>query len=248
MYLEYSGRQWSFDVCQPCTDGSLDTEIRYRMQENLRWTLVWHLVQVDIGRFAQGDRLLVAHAIHFGHCLADRNCTRQRVCRASTVVQSQATYSPYRSQPCIIAFPLARGWAALARSCSMCKRWEVCPRWFARPQHLRWPGTLLMQPLSARCMRVLLRLRMGAHSPPVVLGRRTGAPRPQRLCQRCDQHAVGDQRHMVFECAALQCVRDEYAALTVHGACTMQQFMWQVDLTGVAYFIKDCFAVLDAPV
>ena len=33
----------------------------------------------------------------------------------------------------------------------------------------------------------------------------------------------------------------------VQGACTMQQFMWQ-DITGVAHLIKDCFAVLDAPV
>ena len=34
---------------------------------------------------------------------------------------------------------------------------------------------------------------------------------------------------MVFECPALQCVRDKYAALFLHGACTMQHFMWQVD-------------------
>ena len=65
-----------------------------------------------------------------------------------------------------------------------------------------------MQPLSARCMRVLLRFQMGAHSLPVVLGRRTGTPWDQRLCQRCDQHAVGDERHMFFECPAVQCVRE----------------------------------------
>ena len=53
-----------------------------------------------------------------------------------------------------------------------------------------------MQFLSARCMRVLLRFRLGAHSVPIVLGRRTGTPRDQRLCQHCDQHAVGDERHM----------------------------------------------------
>ena len=58
-------------------------------------------------------------------------------------------------------------------------------RWFARPQHLRRPGSLLMQPLSARCMRVLLRFWKGAHSLPVVQGRRTGAPRAQRACVCC---------------------------------------------------------------
>ena len=79
------------------------------------------------------------------------------------------------------------------------------------------------------------------------LGRRTGAPRAQRLCQRCNQHAVGDERHIVFGCPALQSVRDKYATLFVHATYTMQQFMWQVDLPGVAHFIKDCFDLLDAP-
>ena len=69
-------------------------------------------------------------------------------------------------------------------------------RWFARPHALRRPGPLLMQPLSARCMRILLQFRLGAHSLPVVMGRRTGTPRVQRLCQFCDQHAVGDERVM----------------------------------------------------
>ena len=121
-------------------------------------------------------------------------------------------------------------------------------RWFARPQHLRRPGPLLMQPLSARRMRVLLRFRMGAHSLPVVQGRRTVAPRAQRLCLLCDQCAVGDERHMVFECPALQGVRDKYAALFVDGASTMQQFMWQQDVIGVAHFVQNCFDLLDAPV
>ena len=63
-----------------------------------------------------------------------------------------------------------------------------------------------MQPLSARCMRTLLRLRMGSHSLPIVLGRRTGVPRAQRLCQRCKLHAVHDERHLVFECRAMHSV------------------------------------------
>ena len=44
---------------------------------------------------------------------------------------------------------------------------------------------------------------------------------------------------------ALQAVRDKYAALFTNGACTMQQFMWQLDITGVAHFVMDCFDVLD---
>ena len=53
---------------------------------------------------------------------------------------------------------------------------------------------------------------------------------------------------MVFECPALQGVRDKYAALFLDGASTMQQFMWQQDVIGVAHFVKDCFDLLDAPV
>ena len=121
-------------------------------------------------------------------------------------------------------------------------------RWFARPQHQRQSHQLLMQPLSARCMRTLLRFRLGAHNLPVVLGRRNGTPRDQRLCQRCDQDAVGDERHLIFECPAVQCVRDKYAALFACDNCTMQQFMWQADLVGVAHFVRDCFAMLDAQV
>ena len=97
-------------------------------------------------------------------------------------------------------------------------------RWFDRPRALRWPGHLLMQPLSARCMRILLRFRLGAHSLPVVMGRRTGTPRAQRLCQQCDQHA----------------------ALFTNGACTMQQFMWHSWTSLVLLtLLLDCFDVLD---
>ena len=49
---------------------------------------------------------------------------------------------------------------------------------------------IVMQPLSARCMRTLLRFRMGTHSLPNVLGRRTGTRRDQRLCQHCTLHAI----------------------------------------------------------
>ena len=85
-------------------------------------------------------------------------------------------------------------------------------RWFDRPAGLWQPGPLVMQALSARCMRTLLRFRMGSHSLPIVLGRRTGVPRVQRLCQRCNLHALHDERH-VFECPAMQCVRDPLPSL-----------------------------------
>ena len=81
---------------------------------------------------------------------------------------------------------------------------------------------------------------------PTVLGRRTGVPRAQRLCQRCNLHALCNERHLVFECPAMQCVRDRYPALFIPAENTMQLFMWQRNLVGLAHDIKDCFEVLVA--
>ena len=50
---------------------------------------------------------------------------------------------------------------------------------------------------------------------------------------------------MIFECPALQGVRNKYAALFGCGTHTMQQFMWQENLMGVAHFVMECFAMLD---
>ena len=108
-------------------------------------------------------------------------------------------------------------------------------RWFARPAGLRQPGPLVMQPLSARCMHTLQRFRMGSHSLPCVLGRRTGVLRAQRLCQRCNLHALHDERHLVFECSAMQIphtLRDRYPALFSPAKNTMQPSCGSVTLWG----------------
>ena len=92
---------------------------------------------------------------------------------------------------------------------------------------------------------------MGTHSLPNVLGRRTGTPRDQRLCQHCTLHAIHDEKHLVLECPAMQPVRDRYPALFSPACSTMQLFMWQPDTVGVAHYILDCFdflgALSDAP-
>ena len=96
---------------------------------------------------------------------------------------------------------------------------------------------LLMLRRSARCMRALLRFWMGAHSLPIVLGRRTGARWTQRLCQRTDQHAIGDERHMLLQ-VSCSAVRARQVCCTLCAWCLhMQNFMWQVDIAGVAHFI-----------
>ena len=119
-------------------------------------------------------------------------------------------------------------------------------RWFARPDCLRRPGQLFQQPLSARCLRVFLKFRMGCHSLPNVSGRWARVPRAQRLCLHCAQQVIGDERHLVFECPVLQFLRDRYRGLFGADIVTMQQFMWQLDIVGVAHFVMDCFDYLDA--
>ena len=100
--------------------------------------------------------------------------------------------------------------------------------------------------MHMRFCELMRQLFLGSHSLPIVLGRRTGVPWAQRLCQRCNLHAVHDERHLVFECPAMQCVRDRYPALFGPAKNTMRLFMWQHDILGVAHFIKDCFEVLGA--
>ena len=60
---------------------------------------------------------------------------------------------------------------------------------------------------------------------------------------RCE--LIGDERHLVFECPALQSVQDRYPGLFGADTVTMQQFMRQLDIVGVAHFVMDCFNYLD---
>ena len=48
-----------------------------------------------------------------------------------------------------------------------------------------------------------------------------------------------DERHLVFECLELLCFRERWSHL-FEGPQTMQAFMWQEDLIGVAKFVTAC--------
>ena len=85
---------------------------------------------------------------------------------------------------------------------------------------------------------------MGTLSLHIVLGRHSGIPRHQRLCQQCTLHAVHDERHLVLESPAMQIVRDRNRALSGLAKGTMQLFMWQPDIVGVAHFLMDWFDLL----
>ena len=118
-------------------------------------------------------------------------------------------------------------------------------RWFARPTTLRNVALLYELPLSAACLLTFLQFRMGCHGLPNDVGGRRRIPRMQRSCPRCAMHGIANERHLVFECPALQPVRDKFPILYGAGVITMKDFMWQADNLQVAKFVQACFAVLD---
>ena len=112
-------------------------------------------------------------------------------------------------------------------------------RWF-----LREPGQggqpFFQLPANARKITQLMRFRLGCHGLPSDVGRHRAdsLPRHERLCTRC-QDGRGDEKHMVFECSALQHIRDEYPALFA-GHHTMRSFMNQADQRSIIHFISAC--------
>ena len=80
---------------------------------------------------------------------------------------------------------------------------------------------------------------MGVHRLPKDEGSWKRTPRHERMCLLCDSGSLCDEKHRVFQCSALQGLRDEYAPL-FSDMCTMKQFLWQDDLVSVAKFIHAC--------
>jgi hypothetical protein len=106
--------------------------------------------------------------------------------------------------------------------------------------------------IPARHVRSLAAFRLGAHHLEVATGRWAGRPRPQRVCALCDC-GVGDEFHMVFECAAQAVPRQMHAPLFAQfggweaassdrsdlGADALRHFVAQ-DARLVASFVHAC--------
>ena len=56
---------------------------------------------------------------------------------------------------------------------------------------------------------------------------------------------MGDEIHMVFECAFLQPLRVQYASLFSANLQTMRQFFSQEDFGGILGFVLSCLTLLD---
>ena len=86
-------------------------------------------------------------------------------------------------------------------------------------------------PVSGRRMCRFLRLRLGCHGLPVAAGRFAGAAhvdRAERVCLFCDSGAVGDERHLVFNCVALAPLRSQHTGLFTSNTDTMGSFGLEV--------------------
>ena len=89
-------------------------------------------------------------------------------------------------------------------------------------------------PLSRRSLCQLFRFRLSCHSLPIEQGRRAKMPRTMHFCPLCPGHHVGDERHLVLECPALQHIRQHYANLFSDAHSTMRLFMWHTDQKAMA--------------
>ena len=100
-------------------------------------------------------------------------------------------------------------------------------------------------PVSGKNMRRFLQFRLGCSKLPIVVGRHTGVPRASRLCTFCGAAALGDERHLVFECAALAELRTKYADLFGDTDQTMRTFFAQPDHLRVFHYVIECLNLMD---
>lgn len=119
-------------------------------------------------------------------------------------------------------------------------------RWFSRPAYASsvLPRRLSDIHVSASALKAFFRFRCGSHNLPNDIGRRNGTPRVQRFCAKCSAQQVGDEYHLVFECSAVQHVRDQYQHLFTGPHQTMREFMWQPDMKSVVLYVRDSLSVL----
>ena len=95
-------------------------------------------------------------------------------------------------------------------------------------------------------MQRFLQFRLGCHGLPIATGRLAGAghvDRANRVCLACNSGAIGDVKHMIFECAALAPFRQQHADLFTPQTETMRTFSAQQDHLGVLNYVIDCLNI-----
>jgi len=65
-------------------------------------------------------------------------------------------------------------------------------------------------------------------------------PRARKVCSCCNSGAVGDEVHLVFECAALAPLRQRCTDLFTDNTTNMRSFFAQHDYLRVFHYVIDC--------
>ena len=124
--------------------------------------------------------------------------------------------------------------------------------------HLRWSAQVCRQPRYRQLVRIVdllvskdlpvgwaltrdLALISCQLFSAILLGA-SRLPEP-RVCTQCGSVAVADELHMIFECPALQAVRQQYAPLFSTDTNTMRFFFAQQDHMQVFKFVLHCLGV-----
>ena len=85
-------------------------------------------------------------------------------------------------------------------------------------------------------------LRLQFSSPWLV---RPMIPRQLRRCTLCDAHAVGDERHYVFDCPRFAHIRRRFRSLFQDADGAMQSFMWHRNQKAVCHCLAAILNLAD---
>jgi len=113
------------------------------------------------------------------------------------------------------------------KCCLVCYS-QSCPGLLRMPPYYEVP-----MPISR--LRLLIQLCMGSHSLPVEQGRlaRPAIPRHLRRCTFCNTGALGNERHLAFDCPHFAHVRRQFRSLFDDADGNMQLFFWHTNQKAV---------------
>ena len=100
-------------------------------------------------------------------------------------------------------------------------------------------------PVSGKNPKRCLQCRLGCHKLPIATDNCNGVARACRLCTFCDVGAVGDEKHLWFECAQLAPSQAKYTDLFNSKDHTMRFFFVQRDHLRVFHYVIDCLDLMD---
>ena len=146
------------------------------------------------------------------------------------------------------------------KHCKICDGLHVSPRlapskgaklckyfaWFFRPSQLRFEPYLDI-PMSISRLRLLMQFRMGSQTLPVEQGRlaRPVISRQLRQCTLCSTHAIGDERHYVFDCQPFAHIRRQFRSLFQNADGAMQSFMSHRNQKAVCHCLAAILTLAD---